>query len=256
VRTVTFGLGDGFNEELLQAMAAAGGGHFYFIEEAALIGDRFTSELGEALEVASRDVRLLVRAPGVRCEPLTAYAGEVLDADRTIVRVGDLSSEQVVELTFKLTFPDGAVGDSIEVLAQLFADGRVGPSLDNPLGDVPTHGIVRFTFADHGANDRQPRERTIDWVVAEKYAAQAMRVAVAKNREGDYEGARRALVGTAKKIGGYADGDEVLLGLIGTLMGEASVYSAPMPEMNRKRAYAHATSHLKGRDTSGRARKS
>ena len=74
---------------------------------------------------------------------------------------------------------------------------------------MPTHGVARFTFADHGANDRQPRERTIDRVVAEKYAAQAMRVAVAKNREGDYEGARRVLVGTAKKIGSYADGDEV-----------------------------------------------
>jgi len=289
VRTVTFGLGDAFNEALLQGIATAGGGHFYHVEHAAQIGDFFTSELGEALDVVSRDVRLMVRAPapgtakldrapapgkakldrapapgkakldrapGVKCRPLTAYAVSALDADRTIVRVGDLTSEQVIELVFELTFPDGAIGDSVEVLAQLLADGRVGPTLDNPLGDVPTTGVVRFTFASHAANDQQPRERAVDRIVAESYAAQARQNAVAKNRAGDLHGAERELVATAKKIFGYAHGDDALLALAAALMTDGKRYAEPLPEMVRKRAFASATSHLKGRDSDGRARRS
>lgn len=83
-------------------------------------------------------MRLLVRAPGVKCEPLTAYACEPLDADRTIVRLGDLTSNQEVELVFQLTFPHRAIGTSIEILAD---------------------------------NDRQPRARAVDRLVADKFAA-------------------------------------------------------------------------------------
>ena len=154
-----------------------------------------------------------------------------------------------------MTFPDGAVGTSIEVLAQAFANGRVGPTLENPAGEVHSHDVVRFTFADHQHNDRQPRDRGVDRVVADVYAANARRMAVAKNRSGDYPGAERALLGTAKKIRGYADEDAALLAIAEALVSEAKGYSGPMAEMERKRAFAAAISHLKGRDTSGRARK-
>ena len=50
-------------------MADAGGGHFYFIADAAGIRDYVTSEVGETLEVVARDVRLEVTAPdGVQVE--------------------------------------------------------------------------------------------------------------------------------------------------------------------------------------------
>lgn len=163
VRTVTFGLGDGFNEELLQGLAAAGGGHFYFIEQAANIDDYFASELGEALDVVSRDVRLTFHTPGVKCEPLTTYAVESIDSlggERTVVRLGDLVSDQVVDLVVKLTFPDGAIGTSLEVRAQLSTDGATSSSPDlfaTGQGDQ----TMRFTFAETRDNNRQPRERSV-----------------------------------------------------------------------------------------------
>ena len=60
--TTTFGVGDDFDEALLQAMADAGGGHFYFIADAAQIRDHIASEVGETLEVVARDVALEVLA--------------------------------------------------------------------------------------------------------------------------------------------------------------------------------------------------
>ncbi len=72
VSTTTFGVGRDFDEVLLQAMADAGGGNFYFIADAAAIADYVTSEVGEALEVVARDATLDVTAgAGVSVESLT-----------------------------------------------------------------------------------------------------------------------------------------------------------------------------------------
>src|SRR3954453_4201498 len=51
VSTTTFGIGADFDEVLLQGMADAGGGHFYFVRDAATIRDHISSEVGETLEV-------------------------------------------------------------------------------------------------------------------------------------------------------------------------------------------------------------
>lgn len=244
VRTVTFGLGEQFNEVLLQDLATAGGGQSYHIEDARQIRDFFTSELGEALDVTAQDARLVVRAPGVRCEPLTTYAIESGAGGEVTVRLGDLVSEQVVPLVVKLTFPDGAIGDALDVTVELHASGL-----------EPVKAEARFTFADHQANDRQPRARAVDFAVAANYAARATRVAVIKNRRGDFEGAVRELRGTARRIRAYAGDDPELLAFVQALEDKARDFAAPMQEMERKREYTTASSHLKGRDVSGRARK-
>src|SRR4029078_8383113 len=50
VSTTTFGVGNDFDEALLQAMSDAGGGHFYYIASATQIRDHIASEVGETLE--------------------------------------------------------------------------------------------------------------------------------------------------------------------------------------------------------------
>src|SRR6185369_4410647 len=74
VTTSTFGVGADFDEALLQSMADAGGGHFYFIEHAAQIQDHIATEVGELLQVVARDVSLEVTAPdGVVVTTLSPY---------------------------------------------------------------------------------------------------------------------------------------------------------------------------------------
>ncbi|MEZ4596678.1 MAG: hypothetical protein R3C32_07450 [Chloroflexota bacterium] len=70
VSTTTFGVGDDFQEALLQGMAQAGGGHFRDIADAASIADHVSSEIGESLEVVARRGRAAAHAAeGVRVEP-------------------------------------------------------------------------------------------------------------------------------------------------------------------------------------------
>ncbi len=74
VSTSTFGVGNDFDERLLQALADAGGGHFYYIADAPQIRDAITSEVGETLEVVARDVDLEITArDDIRIEPISPY---------------------------------------------------------------------------------------------------------------------------------------------------------------------------------------
>ena len=67
VSTSTFGVGNDFDERLLQELADAGGGHFYYIADAPQIRDAITSEVGETLEIVARDVD--ARGHGPRRHP-------------------------------------------------------------------------------------------------------------------------------------------------------------------------------------------
>ena len=92
--TSTFGIGADFDENLLRAMADAGGGHFYFIERAVQIPDCLTGELGEALEVVARDALVRVEVPaGVAAEPLNALRHHRTPQGLDIA-LGDLVSTQ------------------------------------------------------------------------------------------------------------------------------------------------------------------
>ena len=85
VSTSTFGVGNDFDEHLLQALADAGGGHFYYIADAPQIRDAITSEVGETLEVVARDVQLEITArDDIRIEPISPYPATTR-ANRTTV---------------------------------------------------------------------------------------------------------------------------------------------------------------------------
>ena len=108
--TSTFGVGADFDERLLQAMADAGGGHFYFIESAAQIRDAMTGEVGESLDVVARDARLAITVPeGVAVESLSAFGSE-RHGEVTSLRLGDLVSEQRMRVVLRLNFPQGEIG--------------------------------------------------------------------------------------------------------------------------------------------------
>ncbi len=73
------------------------------------------------------------------------------------------------------------------------------------------------------------------------FAARVRQEAVALNRSGKYEEARRVLRATARRIAGYAGHDVELRAIRDALEGEAETMAAPMPELARKLAFASAS---------------
>ncbi len=248
ISTSTFGVGNDFDERLLQELADAGGGHFYYIADAPQIRDAITSEVGETLEIVARDVKLEITArEEIRIEPISPYRASV-HGNRTFVSLGDLGSEQSVAVVLRLSFPYGDLGREVGAIVSLSdRDGVFAAD-----GIAPAEAArLTWTYADDRANDAQPRDRSVDHVVAELFAARARQDAVASNRAGDFVGAGRRMAGTAERIRSYADGDPDLLRLADSLVLETHDFAAPMAEMSRKQRHFASANMLRSRDSFG-----
>lgn len=247
VSTTTFGVGVDFDEALLQAMADAGGGHFYYIAGAAQIRDHIASEVGETLEVVARDVALeILGGEGVQVEPLSPHRLETRGS-RSVVTLGDLVSNQGVDVVLRLTFPFGDLGRETGLILNLTDRGGVFAAAG--VGDAR----LTWTYADHAANDAQPRDHEVDRIVARQFAARARQHAVKHNRVGDFEVARWWLRATAKRIRGYAGRDQELRALVDELESEAHDFAAPMPAMALKEAHFRSSTMARSRDVTGKA---
>ena len=249
VTTSTFGVGPDFDETLLQGMADAGGGHFYFIGDVAQMRDHITSEVGETLEVVAREVVLeLVLPESVRVEALSPFRLEQRGG-RAHVFLGDMVSGQVLTIVLRLTFDFGEVGREIGTLVRVVdRDGafdRARPALE-PVS-------VTWAYADHDANDAQPRDRTVDRAVATLFADRARQEAVRLNREGRYDEAGKVLDAVRRRVASYAGSDRELRAIMAGLEAERPDYAAAMPELARKQRYYAASMVARNRSADGRS---
>ena len=246
VVTTTFGVGADFDERLLQAMADEGAGHFYYIQDARQIADFLTSELGEVLEVVARDAALeVVTSPVARVEVLNAFRAEPRPAG-LVCHLGDLVSGQEVRVIAAVTCPTGTLGEQVRLEARL--QDREG-ALQQP------EAHVAWTFASHEENDRQPRDRSVDRLVAELYLQRGRRDALELNRQGAYEKAEALLQSIARKIASYAQGDAELLRLADEISGERLVFAEAMSPLAMKARHFASHASLRERDISGKAKR-
>ena len=242
VRTSTFGIGHDYDEVLLGRLADAGGGRYYFIQRAQDIPDRIMSEIGEELEIAARGARLEVQTlGGVTAEMLNDLPTST-ESGRLVVQLGDLVSGQQLSLIVRVRFPAGA--EAARSLVSFRVSDTHGLSAD---------ATVEWTFADHAANDRQPRATDVDQAVGGVFAARARRDALERNRRGDYRGARRILERTAQRIAGYAGDDLVLDAKRQELLHEASELQMPLAAAEMKTRHAASYQALRSRDASGKS---
>jgi Ca-activated chloride channel homolog len=231
---------------LLQQMADAGAGHFYFIERAEQIPDLLASELGETLEVVASGVTLTIETPiGLHAEILNQFPS-TREPGRLTVQIGDLVSGQELSLVTRLDFPVGQKGDRIAATFNLQAAGA----------QAPVQSVEQvWTFASHAACDAQPRNQAVDEAVGQIYAARAQAEAVELNRGGDFEAAERLLGRVAERIGKYAGRSPILKRVIVELHQAARDTSSPMTPVAMKEMYFRSGSALRSRSVDGKARR-
>ncbi|NOK62538.1 MAG: hypothetical protein GFH27_549333n26 [Chloroflexi bacterium AL-W] len=123
IATSTFGVGLKFNEQLLEALAEQGGGHFYYIERPEQITEIFRQELGELLTVIACESVLTITIPrGVSVELLGDLPHE-RNGDHLRVFLGDLCASEKRSLYTRVLTPPDASGTSVVLNATLsFAD--------------------------------------------------------------------------------------------------------------------------------------
>ena len=246
VITSTFGVGADFDERLLQQMADAGAGHFYFIERAVQIPDLFASELGETLEIVARGVTLTIETPAaVQTQVLNQFetAGR---PERLIVQLGDLVSGQELSVVAALDFPPGQ--ERSRIVATFTVADKSGQTLSESVQQA-------WTFASEADNAAQSRNRAVDEAVGELYAARAQAKAVELNRSGDYDAAGRLLEEVARTIQSYAGASAKLRQVVADLRESAHSASAPMSPLMMKAMHFSSSSKLRDRNAEGKARR-
>ena len=115
----TFGIGEDYDEDLLAALAAQGGGRTRFIHSASELEPAMRAELTRAARTVARDVRLEVRgSSGTRVVRVLGYG-----ADGGSIRLPDFAAGEERRVLVKLSLAPAAEGEGeVARVALSFAD--------------------------------------------------------------------------------------------------------------------------------------
>lgn len=245
--TTTIGFGEDYDEDLLKAMADAGAGGTYYIEEVDQAVGIFEEELDGLMSLAAQNVRVTV-APGSGADfvkVLHEYPSHADDETLTL-EVGDLYGREPRRILMEFLIPHTETGDEIEV-AQLGVIAHV----ITPEGGVELQEIsLPVTLSPVEGGKVEPEVRKEILLVA---AALSRKEALELRDAGDYAAAGQVLRNTAAKVreSGLDDADlaeEVRdLEATGRLFDERSVSDRDVKYM-KQRAY----SSMRSRDEAKR----
>ena len=116
VSVSTLGVGLGYNENLMAALATRSDGNTYFIENGDDIPRIFDAELGDAFQVAARDVKLSIRFRDAFPVELIGRDGRIEDGVVT-VDFNQIYSRQEKYVLVRTEFPVGKDGETREFAA-------------------------------------------------------------------------------------------------------------------------------------------
>lgn len=139
--TSTLGVGMDYNEALMTEIATQGKGRFYHIDSPDRITGFMTGELGEAADVAARDVKIHIHLPhGAALIPLSAaYTCEIIGGE-AIVSIGDIPLDLEIEIPLRLTIFSGNENERLGIDGEITYQSPTSKKLKSKLNRV----TVRF----------------------------------------------------------------------------------------------------------------
>ena len=124
VSTTTLGVGDDFNEDLLQSMAADGDGNYYFIEGAADLEVIFAAELSGLMATLGRKVSL-----GLEPQAGAKVVDVLSDLRRNSLgrlMLSNLVAGHALEVVVKLEIPPLSCASDVCLARLAFDDAQIG----------------------------------------------------------------------------------------------------------------------------------
>lgn len=197
VTTTTMGLGRDFNEDLLIAMADAGGGAFYFIESPESAPLIFKEELQGLLSVVGQNLAISIEPTEhvTAVQQLNAYAMQT-NGRVAIWRLGDIFGDEEKTLLLELSIP--ALKDlgekQIATLRFEYDELLSSGGSEHRVWEMP---VIVNVAADSARALADPR---VKQSVLLLQAAQARRDAVRAADQGEYQSASQILRSMADAI--------------------------------------------------------
>lgn len=197
ISTTTMGLGEDFNEDLLMAIADAGGGAFYFIESPEVAPAIFQEELKGLLSVVGQNLTITITPTEhvTQIHQLNAYPTEAT-GHSTAFRLGDIFGEEVKSLMLELTIPALKEIGQIKIAHLRFEFDEVkGDTFERQSLERDVWVNVAAGILDDGIENK---EVTRSMLLLR--AAEARREAIRLADKGRYDEAAKTLRETAEAI--------------------------------------------------------
>jgi len=241
VVTSTLGVGNGYDERLLGAMAEAGGGSLHDAAGGGEIAEVVMGELHEGRSALVERATLRVALPPqLRAEVVGAFAHRQLPG-AIEVTVGSLLPGQAKRVVLRLFCPAGAPGSELAI--GLSADALL-PAGGLSIEARPVDAVLRLV--GERENALQPRDLARCLAAANAYQAEILRETLARVRDGDHAGARRHVERALRRLERLADG----VPGAERLMAEAAIVRRSIDEdwdeRTRKEAYLMGTKFSRG----------
>lgn len=141
IAVTTMGVGDGFDEELMESIAEQGGGNFYYIKQAEEIPNIFNKELQGLLQVVAQNVQLkLTPRDGVTVKAVYGYAARQ-NADGTEVSLGDIYHQEEKSILIELSVSPKPQGEH-PLLTAAWSYAEVAETVAWHQADIEIRGHV------------------------------------------------------------------------------------------------------------------
>jgi Ca-activated chloride channel family protein len=243
VSTTTIGFGAGFDEALLTAMADAGRGATYYIEQADQASGVFEEELEGLLSIAAQNVRVTVEpGAGVGSVQVLHDYPSLADGGTLTLEVGDLYAREPRRiLAAFLVPPDGMGVDGIADLGRF----TVAAHVVTETGGVELHEIaLPLTLSPEEGGKVEPEVRK-EILLLE--AARVRREALEARERGDFDSAAGVLRTYADRVEASGLDDEDLMEEARDIEGMAASFDQRVVEAAdvkymSQRAYARSRS--------------
>lgn len=198
ISTTTMGLGTDFNEDLLMAMADAGGGAFYFIENPEAAPVIFKEELQGLLNLVGQNLVISVDPSEhvTMVNQLNAYPMHS-DGRRVNFQLGDVFGDEIKTLILELSIPALKDMGAQQIAVLRFEyDQLLESSVEHHVWEMP----VVINIQPGSAEPKKLADPNVAQAVLLLKAAQARGDAVRSADRGEYEAAARMLEEMARVI--------------------------------------------------------
>jgi Ca-activated chloride channel family protein len=205
VSTSTFGVGDDFNEHLLEAVATTGGGSYHYISSPQLIPAIFIKEFGELAAVTLRDVEITLDVPAGVIAQLVG-GGWRVEATKGRMRffIGALQSGRPQALYVSVLLPPSTKKGEVALKCRVMGRGEGNQVCEDG-------AALTFQYEDAGVVASAPRDQGLLERCAQVRLAEAVNQALKLERAGDREQAYQTLMQAIEAGKPYLKAEEIKL---------------------------------------------
>jgi len=192
ISVTTIGLGDGYNEDLMVALAGQSDGNHAFAENAEDLARIFGYEFGDVLSVIARELSVRIEcAPGVRPIRVLGRRAEI-NGRQIVTTLNQLYADQEKFVLFEVEVPARSTGSQLEIAT---VDVRYANTVSRTTDVLGSRAMVSFSNSYAAVEAGQNQGVLVASV--ELLANEANKNAVALRDQGRIQEAEAALEANA-----------------------------------------------------------